>query len=217
MSSRQTYPETLSLPVRLVGDESQDELVKKLTADFNYVLSKMNELNQRSTDIEAPESTVGEHTHAVNDIVANTKIFNQNGTTRVDTEETLFEDIIRLYVDSTQEAQLDLNGLTLKTGASVNELSTDGTLAGNSDDAVPTEKATKLYVDTHEADTTDIHGIVDTSKLNTSDAAITDHAIVRGDGGAQKVQDSGVIIDDSDNVIINGVDVLQFSYFTGGF
>lgn len=32
-------------------------------------------------------------------------------------------------------------------GTSVNEFSTDGTLAGNSDDAVPTEKAVKTYVD----------------------------------------------------------------------
>ena len=34
----------------------------------------------------------------------------------------------------------------------------------------------------------------------TSSANITDNAVVRGDGGAKGVQDSGVIIDDSDNV-----------------
>ena len=34
----------------------------------------------------------------------------------------------------------------------------------------------------------------------SSSAVITDHAIVRGDGGAKGVQDSGVLIDDSDNV-----------------
>lgn len=34
----------------------------------------------------------------------------------------------------------------------------------------------------------------------TSAAAITDHSIVRGDGGVKGVQDTGVIIDDSDNV-----------------
>ena len=32
-------------------------------------------------------------------------------------------------------------------GTSVNEFSTDGTLGGNSDDALPTEKAVKTYVD----------------------------------------------------------------------
>jgi len=36
----------------------------------------------------------------------------------------------------------------LKTGTSVSEFSIDGTLAGNSDTAIPTEKAVKTYVDT---------------------------------------------------------------------
>lgn len=37
--------------------------------------------------------------------------------------------------------------LTLASGATVTEFSTDGTMAGNSDAAVPTEKAVKTYVD----------------------------------------------------------------------
>lgn len=42
----------------------------------------------------------------------------------------------------------------------------------------------------------------------TSSANITDHAVVRGDGGAKDVQDSGVLIDDSDNVTgVNDLDV----------
>ena len=39
---------------------------------------------------------------------------------------------------------LTLQGIA---GTSINEFSTDGTLAGNSDDAAPTEKAVKTYVD----------------------------------------------------------------------
>ena len=38
------------------------------------------------------------------------------------------------------------NTLTLDTGTSVNEFSTDGTLSGNSDNAVPTERAVRTYV-----------------------------------------------------------------------
>ena len=38
--------------------------------------------------------------------------------------------------------------LTGASGASITEFSTDGTLAGNSDTATPTEKAVKTYVDT---------------------------------------------------------------------
>jgi len=37
--------------------------------------------------------------------------------------------------------------IQLTSGTSINEFSTDGTLAGDSDDAAPTEKATKTYVD----------------------------------------------------------------------
>ena len=40
------------------------------------------------------------------------------------------------------------NNLKLKLGATVNEFSTDGTLSGNSDLAIPTEKAVKTYADT---------------------------------------------------------------------
>ena len=40
-----------------------------------------------------------------------------------------------------------LASLQLDTGATVNEFSTDGTLGGNSDSAVPTEKAVKTYAD----------------------------------------------------------------------
>ena len=49
--------------------------------------------------------------------------------------------------------------LKLTSGTGINEFSTDGTLVDNSDDAVPTEKAVKTYVDaqTHtESDITDL-------------------------------------------------------------
>lgn len=39
------------------------------------------------------------------------------------------------------------SGLKLTSGADITEFSTDGTMGGNSDDAVPTEKAVKTYVD----------------------------------------------------------------------
>lgn len=42
-------------------------------------------------------------------------------------------------------ARFSTIGITLSTGAGVNEFSTDGTMAGNSDAAVPTEKAVVTY------------------------------------------------------------------------
>src|SRR3989304_4414268 len=75
--------------------------------------------------------------------------------------------------------------LTLDIGSTINEFSTDGTLAGNSDSALPTEKAVKTYVD---------GGFVAAS------AIIADNAIIRGDGGARGAQASGILIDDTDAV-----------------
>jgi len=52
--------------------------------------------------------------------------------------------------------------------------------------------ATKKYVDDQ---------IVINSADVTADAVITDHTIVRGHGGARIVQDTGITIDDSDNIV----------------
>lgn len=67
--------------------------------------------------------------------------------TCIDTEESADEDKLRFDTGGTQRAVIDANGLTLQNGVSVDEFSSDTTLAGNSDDAVPTEKAVKTYVD----------------------------------------------------------------------
>jgi microcystin-dependent protein len=48
-----------------------------------------------------------------------------------------------LNIDGTVTA----DNISLQSGATVNEISTDATLAGNSDAAVPTERAVKEYVD----------------------------------------------------------------------
>ena len=52
------------------------------------------------------------------------------------------------YVDgSAQVGKFDKHGLKLELGTSIKEFSTDSTLGGNSDTAIPTEKAIKTYVD----------------------------------------------------------------------
>jgi len=48
----------------------------------------------------------------------------------------------------TVDATATIDVLKVSSGTEINEFSIDGTLAGNSDDAVPTEKAVKTYVDT---------------------------------------------------------------------
>ena len=55
-----------------------------------------------------------------------------------------------------------------------------------------------------------LYDIISTLSGDVSAAAImTDHAIVRGDGGAKGVQDSGVLIDDSDNM--SGVVLMTYN------
>ena len=72
-----------------------------------------------------------------------------------------------LYLTGEDNNYLSGN-LTLANGTGINEFSTDGTLAGDSDDAVPTEKAVKTYVATEVA--TSISGTVYTK---TSSATLT--------------------------------------------
>ena len=62
------------------------------------------------------------------------------------------------------------------------------------DDSIDTDIAT------HEADTTSVHGITDTSLLTTSTNVITDNRLVKGDGGSRGVQETGITCDDSDNL-----------------
>jgi hypothetical protein len=57
---------------------------------------------------------------------------------------TLAADLLTLRGSLT----LTVGNLTLALGSAVNEFSIDGTLAGNADNAVPTEKAVKTYADT---------------------------------------------------------------------
>ncbi|WP_378178126.1 hypothetical protein [Aquimarina sp. SS2-1] len=60
-------------------------------------------------------------------------------------------------IDRTPTAKLDINGdLRLQNGTSVNEISTDATLGSNSNNAIPTERAIKTYVDNATAATTPV-------------------------------------------------------------
>jgi len=57
-----------------------------------------------------------------------------------------------LTVTGSLNASITITSLGFAQGATVSEFSIDGTLAGNSDLAVPTEKAVKTYVDTEIGD-----------------------------------------------------------------
>ena len=82
---------------------------------------------------------------------------------------------------------IDADGkASFPTGTGINEFSTDGTLAGNSDDAVPTEKATKTYVDARANTSLVDNSIADTlhrhSELVASDGSPDPALTVGADG-----------------------------------
>jgi hypothetical protein len=56
------------------------------------------------------------------------------------------DDTIRFDTGGADRVIIDNGGLLLEQGVSINEFSSDGTLAGNSDIAVPTEKAVRTFV-----------------------------------------------------------------------
>ena len=60
-------------------------------------------------------------------------------------------DLLDWYVDGTRIFRMSLAGILAENGTNIDEFSTDATLAGNSDLALPTEKAVKTYADTKAA------------------------------------------------------------------
>ena len=75
-------------------------------------------------------------------------------------------------------------------GTSINEFSTDGTLAGNSDDAVPTEQAVKTYAD----NLTSLGGLT-----------TTDNALVKANGTGGQLQNTGATLDDNNNLSLRSI------------
>jgi len=83
-----------------------------------------------------------------------TSLSDEDGDTKVQVEESPDEDIVRIDAGGLEIAALSTNGISMTTGflsltsgVSVNEFSSDTALSGNSDTAVPTEKAVKTYID----------------------------------------------------------------------
>jgi hypothetical protein len=72
-----------------------------------------------------------------------------NGTSISSDDSTIINlnEAVRVEGALTATGAITGASLALASGATVTELSTDGTMAGNSDTAVPTEKAVKTYVD----------------------------------------------------------------------
>ena len=93
--------------------------------------------------------------------------------------------------------ELQLGSITAgKQGATINEFSTDGTFADNSDTSVPTEKATKTYVDLQIT-----NAIGDNNAIQTGDAPNETKVRVTGTG----------VNTDTIDLTIAGTEIGEFS------
>lgn len=70
---------------------------------------------------------------------------------------------VAITADASEVGRFNSSGLKLASGADVNEFSTDGTMAGDSDDAVPTEQAVKTYVDSKTSDLIKVWAVRETT------------------------------------------------------
>ena len=90
--------------------------------------------------------------------------------------------------DSAEVMTLTENGLGLENGTRINEFSIDGTLADNSDTAIPTEKAVKTYVDDDYVFVSDNTATV---ILSVGEIAIVDTTLVDTTGGIVEITLTG--------------------------
>jgi hypothetical protein len=99
------------------------------------------------------------------------QVFGVAGDTLITLNQTA--NSIVLKANNATQATFDSTGLTLAAGTSVDEFSTDVTLGGNSNDAVPTEKAVKTYVDTEITDLRNELDLINVKVITTDSTAIT--------------------------------------------
>ncbi|WP_452224625.1 hypothetical protein [Lacinutrix chionoecetis] len=110
-------------------------------------------------------------------------------------------DLLRFEIDSDlstgtgfdERMTLGNTGLALETGVRVNEFSADGTMAGNSNSAIPTERAVKSYVD-NAVSANGEKTIVIPAVAFTSNQALTFVNYVNFGAFAQKTSSNGFLV-----------------------
>ena len=130
--------------------------------------------------------------------------------------------------DLTGDGQLQINKLQLTpAGQQIDEISIDGTMVGDSDTAVPTEKATKTYVDGHAGTNVPTHEILTISTPGQTAFTLTTAAIaptvsqlvlngqVRVYGGGNDFTVSGTSLtwNDPGGLTLETTDILQIWYY----
>ena len=116
---------------------------------------------------------------------------------------------IKLISNSVDVLSALPTGISLENGTRINEFSIDGTLGGNSDDATPTEKAVKTYVDGKFGNFT-LSG--DTLSTSGSTVTINDAVTISGN---LTVQGTTTTVDST--TVVFGDNILRLNKdYTGG-
>jgi hypothetical protein len=144
-------------------------------ADTNYpVIIQADYVQQPNADREVLEEGGGRCFYVTTDQDGNFRVGNYFKVEQSTGRATLSSE----EFDLSGLNELQLGSITAgRSGATVNEFSTDGTFADNSDTAVPTERATKTYVDNKigAASVVKVGSAPNESKLEVSGSgAITD-------------------------------------------
>lgn len=118
---------------------------------------------------------------------------------------------VEVTIDAAVEATYNSSGLSLKSGTSINEFSTDVNLAGNSDNSIPTEKAIKTYVDNQISS---VVGTVNIRHISSDSTAVSGDAVLvdttAGDVNVELIElPTGKIIikkitSDANKIIVTG-------------
>jgi hypothetical protein len=164
-------------------------------ADTNYpVIISSDYVQQPNSDREVAEENGGRVFYVTTDQDGNFRVGNYFKVEQATGRATLSSE----EFDLSGLNELQLGSITAgRQGATVNEFSTDGTFADNSDTSVPTERATKTYVDNSI-----LTAIGAASKLKVGTPPTETKVEVNGTG----------IITDTIDFSVAGVEVMQADY-----
>jgi len=168
-------------------DDNLQFQIKNSASALVFTVNSLGAIKSGSGTASLPSySFITDTDTGMSSSVSNTLDFSTGGTKR-------------LSISATGAVEL-ATSLKLPTGATINEISIDGTMAGNSDSCCPTEKATKTYADTKLTGTLSTDGtLADNSDTKVcSQKAVKTYADTKLTG---TLSTDGTLADNSDTKV----------------
>ncbi len=138
------YVNTSGTVVSVAGDvATTGQQLPPDIVDKTVVLAMIT-LTHLDTTVDAPDIEDWQIQNPIGSAMGD----NEKSSWGDDGDLSVYHDNAHAYVvNTTGDIKFSTGKISLSVGTNVNEFSIDGTLNGNSDDVVPTEKAVKTYVD----------------------------------------------------------------------